>query len=80
MAGWFLLAFLRIIISLSKYHKVLWINKIYIQLLIIGLAGVYWEYVAPMYVPDNVSDPLDLIAYMAGGALYTMILMLRKMN
>lgn len=29
--------------------------------------GLFWEYVTPLYRPDAVSDPFDLLAYWLGG-------------
>lgn len=32
-------------------------------------AGVFWEFVTPLYLPRSVSDPWDLLAYWLGGML-----------
>lgn len=32
--------------------------------------GLFWEYLAPFFVPGSVGDPLDLIAYVCGSAVY----------
>ena len=29
------------------------------------LCGLFWEYVSPLLIPGSVSDPLDLLAYLA---------------
>lgn len=29
--------------------------------------GLFWEYVSPLLISGSVSDPLDLLAYLAGG-------------
>lgn len=31
------------------------------------LCGLSWEYVSPLLISGSVSDPLDLLAYLAGG-------------
>ena len=31
------------------------------------LCGLFWEYVSPLLISGSVSDPLDLLAYLAGG-------------
>ena len=32
--------------------------------------GILWEYLTPVYRPDTVSDPWDILAYMFGGVLF----------
>jgi hypothetical protein len=32
--------------------------------------GLFWEFVTPLYHPDSVCDPLDLVAYVGGGMIY----------
>lgn len=39
-------------------------------LVFILLCGLFWEFVAPAFVEDSVSDPLDIAAYALGGFLY----------
>ncbi len=34
------------------------------------ISGLLWEYLTPLYRNDTVSDPFDLLAYMAGGLLF----------
>ena len=34
------------------------------------LTGLFWEYVAPLLNPKSVSDPVDLMCYLAGTVLY----------
>lgn len=34
------------------------------------LASIEWEYIAPMYVKNSVSDPKDIIAYFLGAIIY----------
>ncbi|NLM45185.1 MAG: hypothetical protein GX200_00080 [Firmicutes bacterium] len=42
-------------------------------LLLVLAAGLFWEYVTPLYLPHSTSDPLDLLAYLAGGMLYWLL-------
>ncbi len=37
------------------------------------VAASVWEFVAPLFIPESVSDPLDVIVYFAGGILYWLI-------
>jgi hypothetical protein len=34
------------------------------------VVGLFWEFVAPLFRADSVTDVLDLLAYLAGGVLY----------
>ena len=34
------------------------------------LCGCFWEFVTPLYRPESVCDPLDLLAYLAGAWVY----------
>jgi hypothetical protein len=39
-------------------------------LLIVIPAGLYWEYVTPLYRHSSTTDPCDLVAYLFGAVLY----------
>lgn len=36
-------------------------------------AGIFWEYIAPLFNSRSVSDPLDIIAYLTGFIILTII-------
>lgn len=36
-------------------------------------AGIFWEYIAPLFNSRSVSDPLDIIAYLIGFIILTII-------
>ena len=36
----------------------------------IFLCGLFWEYASPLFRPDAVADPWDLLAYCTGAVLY----------
>lgn len=40
-----------------------------VGLLVVFLAGLFWEYGAPLYKPTAVADPWDLLAYTVGGCI-----------
>lgn len=42
--------------------------------LILFFAGLFWEYVTPIFRNNTVSDMWDVIAYMIGGLLYFMLI------
>ncbi len=46
-------------------------SRIAILMLCVGL---FWEFVTPLYRTDSIRDPLDLLAYVAGGIIYWAIL------
>lgn len=54
------------------------INKLlYIEALLLG-AGIFWEYAAPLFRSDTVSDPFDILAYLLGGMIYRLAVVRRK--
>lgn len=63
------LAYTNLVLSIKFYR----LNKfLYIEILII-IAGLFWEYVTPLFRPDTVSDVLDIVSYMLGASLYYFI-------
>lgn len=34
------------------------------------LCGIFWEYVAPLFIVASTSDPFDILAYVLGATLY----------
>lgn len=46
------------------------ICKLPVCLAYIFACGLFWEYLAPFFVPGSVGDPLDLVAYVCGSAVY----------
>lgn len=40
--------------------------------------GLFWEYVSPLLISGSVSDPLDLLAYLAGGLVVLPLLRLGR--
>lgn len=44
----------------------------------IFLCGLFWEYLAPFFVPGSIADPLDLAAYVFGSAVYWCLLRLAE--
>lgn len=52
---------------------------------LIGIAyifccGLFWEYAAPLFVSDSVSDPWDVLAYCLGAVLYWAIVGVKKIT
>lgn len=45
------------------------------NILLIYVAGSYWEFIAPLYIAAAVTDLYDLVAYLAGGII---VILLRK--
>lgn len=44
--------------------------RVRIYFLIIIMASIYWEYIAPLYLPYSVKDVNDIVAYLAGGWVF----------
>lgn len=34
------------------------------------IIGFFWEFIAPLYKSDSITDPYDLVAYTFGGCIY----------
>ena len=49
------------------------INKLWHYELLLLFAGLYWEYLTPLFRKDTVSDIWDIVAYMTGGIIYWLI-------
>lgn len=45
------------------------------NILLIYVAGSYWEFIAPLYIAAAVTDLYDIVAYLAGGII---VILLRK--
>lgn len=43
-------------------------------IIIILFAGIYWEYIAPLYLKYSVSDVVDMVAYLGGGFILQIVL------
>lgn len=43
------------------------------NILLIYLAGSYWEFIAPLYIDSSVADLYDLAAYLAGGIIVILV-------
>ncbi len=41
--------------------------------LLLFIAGLFWEYVTPVFRTYTVSDAWDIVAYMMGGLIYWLI-------
>lgn len=68
LGGFAFLAYTNLLIALvqPRYR----ICRFSVALAYIFCCGLFWEYAAPLFVPDSVSDPWDVLAYCMGGAAY----------
>lgn len=55
---------------LNFYNKELKGKYIY---LFIGLCGVFWEFVTPLYKTTSVCDILDIVMYILGASIYIIV-------
>ncbi len=71
LGGIAFLAYVNLLISLVKPE--VRFKKLTSMLVFILLCGLFWEYVAPLFVTGSVSDLLDLVAYIAGAFAYWLV-------
>ncbi len=78
LAGIILLAAVELVTLLYSSKEVSFIQTVVVML----LAGLYWEFIAPLYILDSVTDPRDLLVYEAGGIICFIINknMIRRMK
>lgn len=70
------LPIVNIILAFGKYK----VSR-FIHLLSVGFtAGLFWEYVAPLFVEDSVSDPIDLCCYVLGTIFYWIALKTKNLG
>lgn len=72
LAGIVFLAYLNIILGISKYKQIRvlkWIPVIFTGIII----GTFWEYITPIYKSDSTSDVIDVICYILGAISYKVI-------
>lgn len=55
---------------IGRYHEIS--KLIYIETIMLS-AGLFWEYVTPLFRKNTTSDFFDLLAYLFGGFLYWII-------
>ena len=49
-------------------------QKVWNIVLMALLCGLIWEYVIPIFKRSSVSDPIDLLCYLAGAILYAWVI------
>ena len=77
LAGIAILAYINALLSISKYSDGI-INTLHSAAAVTGVCGVLWEYVFPAVFTHGTTDFLDIIAYVAGGIAYTMLIHIWK--
>lgn len=65
-----LLAYSNILLSRINQR----IHCLWQMLILIGVAGIIWEYLAPLIKPSSISDPYDLVCYLVGAIFYWILL------
>lgn len=69
LAGIVLLSYSNILLSFYS-RKDLLIKKFDIMMVFLLAAGLFWEYITPLYKPGALSDVRDIPAYLTGGIIY----------
>lgn len=74
-AGLAILAWVNLLLDLGRLPPLRswWLSA----LLLLG-CGLVWEVLAPLWKPGAVCDPWDMLAYLAGGAVYRLIASIRN--
>ena len=73
LGGVAFLAYTNLLLALVRPRWM--IRRLPVAVVYIFLCGLFWEYVAPLVVPDSVSDPWDVFAYCVGAVAYWGILL-----
>jgi len=66
MAGVLFPAYVNLMLAVMGLRMHGWIMPLLFTL----AAGIFWEYVTPLYRPQSVSDPWDVAAYLLGALNY----------
>lgn len=81
--NWFMTCYFNDIvgsIAFIAYCNILFEYKLYNHLklnqiiVLLFFCGLFWEYIAPIFISYSVSDPFDIIAYMLGGCIYWLLM------
>jgi len=70
LAGCVLMAATNLLLALAGLRPM---AKLWHCLALTVSAGLFWEYVTPLYLSRSVSDPLDIAAYAAGGIIWYIV-------
>ncbi|AOM84002.1 hypothetical protein [Salisediminibacterium beveridgei] len=73
LAGIWLPALTMALAASFRVHQILMLSGAKI-LLVVLVAGLFWELIAPLYVTGSVRDPFDILAYVSGGLIYLLIM------
>lgn len=69
LGGISIIAYVNLVLSLKK-NKPYRMESFGLVAVAIILIGLFWEVISPLYLPNSTGDPLDIIAYFAGGCAY----------
>ena len=71
LAGVVLLAYANLLATLAHQPRLEFRSPVKALVLVL-VAGLYWEEIAPLYTTST-ADPWDLLAYVGGGLVYVLI-------
>ena len=72
LGGIFIIAYINLILEHSKYRHYR-VDTVSMAVTITLMCGIFWEYVAPFFLHQGVSDVYDVIAYVLGGITYLLL-------
>lgn len=76
LCGFLIVAYSNFI--LSFYRGNFYLRKLWHIGLLVLVCGLFWEFVTPVFRQSSIGDPLDIVAYLAGGGVYWLFSRLRK--
>lgn len=56
----------------EHYHRRM--TKLWQVVLLMTSCGFFWEYITPLFRPNTITDPWDILAYVCGGLIYWLII------
>lgn len=72
LGGIFIIAYINLILEHSNYRHYR-VDTVSMAVTITIICGIFWEYVAPFFLHQGVSDVYDVIAYVLGGITYLLL-------
>jgi hypothetical protein len=73
LAIFLFLPYCNLLLSLYPYQRIR-ISTLPTCVMVAAASGLGWEYGAPLFLENSVSDPVDLLMYVISGVLYGLLI------